>query len=140
MKVERVIGPGIYRMENGSFRVVARVGDRKTGPRPKEKRFPKDTALKTMKAWQEDQRAALRHAARSEERVQPRARRAEVQDAEAHGEVASVRDDRSRLWRNAPQRNDRTLDADGLRRVSPLGDQANATERRFALPRSAGTL
>jgi integrase len=60
MKVERVIAPGIYRMENGSFRVVARVGDRKTGPRPKEKRFPKDTALKTMKAWQEDQRSALR--------------------------------------------------------------------------------
>ena len=47
-------------MDNGSFRVVARVGDRKTGPRPKEKRFPAGTALKTMKAWQEGQRAELR--------------------------------------------------------------------------------
>lgn len=60
MKVDKVMAPGIYRMDNGSFRVVARVGDRKTGPRPKEKRFLKDTSLKTMKAWQEDQRAELR--------------------------------------------------------------------------------
>jgi hypothetical protein len=60
MKVEKVIAPGIYRMENGSFRVVARVGDRKTGPRPKEKRFPANTALRTMKGWQEDTRAELR--------------------------------------------------------------------------------
>jgi hypothetical protein len=60
MKVESVIAPGIYRMDNGSFRVVSRVGDRKTGPRPKEKRFPKGTALRQMKQWQEDQRAELR--------------------------------------------------------------------------------
>ena len=60
MKVESVIAPGIYRMDNGSFRVVARVGDRKTGPRPKEKRFPKGTALRDMKRWQEDQRAEMR--------------------------------------------------------------------------------
>ena len=60
MKVESVIAPGIYRMDNGSFRVVARVGDRKTGPRPKEKRFPKGTALRGMQAWQSDTRASLR--------------------------------------------------------------------------------
>ena len=60
MKVERVLAPGIYRMDNGSFRVVARVGDRRTGPRPKEKRFPHGTALRAMKRWQEDQRAELR--------------------------------------------------------------------------------
>src|SRR5580704_8375775 len=60
MKVESVIAPGIYRMDNGSYRVVARVGDRKTGPRPKEKRFPAGTALRVMKRWQEDQRAELR--------------------------------------------------------------------------------
>ena len=60
MKVESVLAPGIYRMDNGSYRVVARVGDRKTGPRPKEKRFPEDTALRTMKAWQEDARAEIR--------------------------------------------------------------------------------
>jgi site-specific recombinase XerD len=60
MKVEAVIAPGVYRMENGSFRVVARVGDRKTGPRPKEKRFPAGTAPRTMRKWQEDQRAEMR--------------------------------------------------------------------------------
>lgn len=60
MKVEKVLAPGIYRMDNGSYRVVARVGDRKTGPRPKEKRFPSDTSLRAMKRWQEDQRAELR--------------------------------------------------------------------------------
>src|SRR5688572_19798362 len=60
MKVESVVAPAIYRMDNGSFRVVARVGDRKTGPRPKEKRFPKGTALRAMKSWQENQRAELR--------------------------------------------------------------------------------
>ena len=41
-------------------RVIARVGDRRTGPRPREKRFPAGTALRTMKRWQEDQRAELR--------------------------------------------------------------------------------
>ena len=60
MKVESVLAPGIYRMDNGSYRAVARVGDRKTGPRPKEKRFPKGTALRKMQAWQNDARAALR--------------------------------------------------------------------------------
>lgn len=60
MKVARTISPGLYQMDNGSYRVVARVGDRKKGPRPKEKRFPAGTALKTMKRWQEDQRAELR--------------------------------------------------------------------------------
>ena len=60
MKVQSVVAPGIYRMENGSFRVVARVGDRKTGPHPKEKRFTAGTALRVMKRWQDDQRAELR--------------------------------------------------------------------------------
>src|SRR6266581_4002460 len=59
MKVEKVIAPSIYQMENGSFRVVARVGDRKTAPSQKEKRFPSNTALRKMKAWQEDARAEL---------------------------------------------------------------------------------
>ena len=60
MKVASVVAPGIYKMDNGSHRVIARVGDRKTGPRQKEKRFPASTALRTMKWWQEDQRAELR--------------------------------------------------------------------------------
>src|SRR5688500_4701271 len=60
MKVESVVAPAIYRMDNGTFRVVARVGDRQTGPRPNEKRFPADTALRVMDRWQEDTRAELR--------------------------------------------------------------------------------
>ncbi len=60
MKVESVPAPGIYRMDNGSYRVIARVGDRRTGPRPKEKRFPAGTALRVMKRWQEDRRSELR--------------------------------------------------------------------------------
>ena len=60
MKVKSVIAPGIYRMDNDSYRVVARVGDRKTGPSPKEKRFPKGTAVRDMKRWQEDTRADMR--------------------------------------------------------------------------------
>jgi site-specific recombinase XerC len=42
------------------YRVIARVGDRKTGPRPREKRFPSGTALRVMRRWQEDTRADLR--------------------------------------------------------------------------------
>ena len=60
MKVREVVAPGIYRMDNGSHRVVARVGDRRTGPRPREKRFPAGTALREMRRWQEDTRAELR--------------------------------------------------------------------------------
>jgi site-specific recombinase XerD len=54
------IDPGIYQMPNGSFRVIARVGDRAAGPRPKEKRFPRGTALRTMRQWRDDQRAEMR--------------------------------------------------------------------------------
>jgi site-specific recombinase XerC len=60
MKVKAVVAPGIYQMENDSYRVVARIGDRTKGPRPREKRFPKDTPLRKMKSWQEDERADLR--------------------------------------------------------------------------------
>ena len=56
----KAVAPGIYRMDNGSYRVIARVGDRKTGPKPREKRFPSGTGLRAMKRWQEDQRAELR--------------------------------------------------------------------------------
>lgn len=55
-----VVAPGIYRLPNGTFRAVARVGDRKTGPRPQEKRFPKNTPLREMKAWQEGKRSEMR--------------------------------------------------------------------------------
>jgi integrase len=60
MKVAKAIAPGVYLMANGSYRVLARVGDRKTGPRPKEKRFPAGTSLRKMQIWQGDERAELR--------------------------------------------------------------------------------
>lgn len=55
----KVIAPGIYQLPNGTYRVVARVGDRRTS-RPVEKRFPPRTALKALYAWQADRRADLR--------------------------------------------------------------------------------
>ena len=60
MKIESVIAQSIYRMDNGSYRVIARVGDRKTGQRQREKRFPRGTALRRMRVWQSDTRASLR--------------------------------------------------------------------------------
>lgn len=51
---------GIYQQANGSYRVVARVGDRKAGPAPKEKRFPKGTSLREMLRWRDDTRAEMR--------------------------------------------------------------------------------
>ena len=56
----KVVAPGIYQTANGGFRVVARVGDRKAGPKPKEKRFAKGTSLRKMQQWQQDARADMR--------------------------------------------------------------------------------
>lgn len=60
MKIQSVVAPGVYLMDNNTFRVIARVGDRKTGPAPKEKRFPPKTALRDMKRWQEEARSEIR--------------------------------------------------------------------------------
>ncbi len=60
MKVRAAVAPGIYEMDNGSYRVIARVGDRRSGPAPREKRFAAGTAIRVMKRWQEDTRADLR--------------------------------------------------------------------------------
>jgi integrase len=38
------------------------VGDRKTGPPPKEKRFPKGTALRALRTWRDDRKAEMRRA------------------------------------------------------------------------------
>lgn len=59
----KAIAAGIYELDSGSFRAVARVGDRRTGPPPKEKRFPVGTSLREMKRWQENERAELRRTA-----------------------------------------------------------------------------
>ena len=46
MKIRSIIATGIYKLIDGSYRAIARVGDRKTGPAPKEKRFPAGTAFR----------------------------------------------------------------------------------------------
>lgn len=51
---------GIYELASGAFRVTVAVGDRARGGRSREKHFPTDTGVKVMKAWQDEQRAALR--------------------------------------------------------------------------------
>lgn len=56
----KVVAPGVYQTATGAYRVVARIGDRKTGPKPREKRFPAGTSLKRMVGWQTDTRADLR--------------------------------------------------------------------------------
>jgi integrase len=62
--LKKVVARGIYLLDDGSFRVVARVGSRAAGTdRRKEHRFPKGTALKTMTAWQEGYRAEMRRTA-----------------------------------------------------------------------------
>jgi hypothetical protein len=53
--------------------VRLRVGDRKTGPHPKEKRFPAGTAVRVMKRWQEDQRAELRRRRTTLNQMEPTA-------------------------------------------------------------------
>jgi integrase len=58
----KALEPGVYELPDGRFRVIARVGDRKTGPAPKEKRFPKGTALRTLRTWRDDRKAEMRRA------------------------------------------------------------------------------
>jgi len=56
----KALEPGIYQLPDGRFRVIARIGDRKSGPAPKEKRFPKGTSLRELRRWRDDQRADMR--------------------------------------------------------------------------------
>ena len=55
----KVVAKGIYQTSNGGYRVVARLGDRRTEV-SREKRFPKGTKLKAMKDWQGNTLAELR--------------------------------------------------------------------------------
>lgn len=57
--VERA-AEGIYRLASGAYRVKVGVGDKARGGRSPEKQFPAGAHLKTMKAWRDEQRAALR--------------------------------------------------------------------------------
>jgi hypothetical protein len=58
-KVVATVAPGIYRLEDGSYRVVAHVGNSRLSQRRKEKRFAADTGIREMKRWQANTRAAL---------------------------------------------------------------------------------
>jgi integrase len=58
-RIDKKIAPGIYRLENGKFRVKVSVGDRMRGGRQREKTFLSDTGLREMKAWQVAERAKL---------------------------------------------------------------------------------
>jgi hypothetical protein len=59
-KTHDIVAAGIHRLMNGSFRVRVAVGDRKRGGQQKETTFSAGTGLREMKAWQIEQRAALR--------------------------------------------------------------------------------
>jgi integrase/recombinase XerC len=58
--IDKKIDEGIYQLASGRYRVTVSVGDRARGGRTREKQFPPDAGIKTMKAWQHEQRAALR--------------------------------------------------------------------------------
>lgn len=58
-KVVATVAPGIYKLEDRSFRVVAHVGNSRLGQRRKEKRFGIGAAIREMKRWQANTRAAL---------------------------------------------------------------------------------
>lgn len=58
-KVLATVAPGIYKLEDGSYRVVAHVGNSRLSQRRKEKRFAADTGIREMKRWQANTRAAL---------------------------------------------------------------------------------
>ena len=59
-KVIETVAPGIYKLDDASYRVVAHAGNSRVDQRRKEKRFPLNTNLRAMKRWQEDTRAAFR--------------------------------------------------------------------------------
>ncbi len=58
-RVIAVIARGIYKLDDGSFRVVAHAGNSRVNQRRKEKRFLAATGVREMKRWQNDVRAAF---------------------------------------------------------------------------------
>ena len=60
-RFKRVVAPGIYLLEDGSYRAVARVGTKNHGTeRRKEHRFPSGSSLREIRTWLEGTRAELR--------------------------------------------------------------------------------
>jgi integrase len=58
-KVIATLAAGIYKLEDGSYRVVAHIGNSRLTQRRKEKRFAAGTGIRDMKRWQGNARAAL---------------------------------------------------------------------------------
>jgi integrase/recombinase XerD len=58
-RVTAVVARGIYKLDDGSFRVVAHAGNSRVNQRRKEKRFPPATGVREMKRWQNDVRATF---------------------------------------------------------------------------------
>jgi site-specific recombinase XerD len=62
MKTTQVIATvatGVYKLGDGSFRVVAYAGNSRVNQRRKEKRFPAATGMREMKRWQANVRASF---------------------------------------------------------------------------------
>ncbi len=55
----KTIAPGIYKVGDGRYRVVAYFGNSRVNQRRKEKRFPASAGLREMKRWQADVRASF---------------------------------------------------------------------------------
>ncbi len=58
-KVVAAVAPGVYRLDDGSYRVVTYAGNSRVDQRRKEKRYPAGTGMREMKRWQANVRAAL---------------------------------------------------------------------------------
>jgi integrase len=57
--VVATVAPGIYKLDDGSYRVVAHAGNSRVNQRRKEKRFPSSAGMREMKRWQATARAAF---------------------------------------------------------------------------------
>ena len=53
------LAPGIYKLDDGTYRVVAHAGNSRVNQRRKEKRFAVATGMREMKRWQANARAGF---------------------------------------------------------------------------------
>jgi hypothetical protein len=58
-KVIATVAPGVYKLDDGRYRVVAHAGNSRVNQRRKEKRFPASTGMREMKGWQANVRAGF---------------------------------------------------------------------------------
>jgi len=57
--VVAAVASGVYRLDDGSYRVVAYAGNSRVDQRRKEKRYPAGTGMREMKRWQANVRATF---------------------------------------------------------------------------------